>query len=573
VAVLRRDFIPRRIALYLDAARGLRLRQVLWRARRLVPLSLLAVGIRPGPEVSVRLVAAGLGRTPAPQGGPTAPAHDTGVFAGYGVSRRFGQRGFWEDQQDGLLFLFHLHGFSALGEYAAGGRTPEGDAFWARVIESWLAEHNQPRHPAWHPYPTSLRIIAWSAALSAVQTWSAALRNELATAIVRQARYLRRSIEHDVGGNHVLKNGTALVFAGGLFPDSGLMRRGLRLLERQLAAQILPDGGHAERSTAYQREIVTDLAEVRQLLSRVGRSVPHWLDDSLARMQHWLAVVSGPDRRLPLLNDAWEGPLVDVGNVSETTHLQETGYLVLRHGRDQLLFDAGPLCPPDLPPHAHADALSIVLWADGRQVVVDPGSYAYSGDARERFRSTAAHNTVEVDASDQCVFWGDFRASYLPGVAPAELVRHDELILVASRHDGYRRLREPVDHERRIVWWPDWGVVILDRLLGEGAHDVTSRLHCSPDAAPVSVDRVGPFEIRALGGAAPEVRDGLHSPYLGTAVRAPVIELKLEARPGHVFGWSLLRSGAHVVAVSEAALVLERQGERLHAPTFAAKGP
>ena len=570
---LGRDRSPARLALYLDALRGMRRRQIVGRLRRLIPPSVLAAGTRVRRLPKPRLLAAGLGHSPAPQSGPTQPPHETGVFAGYGTSREFADPRFWDDPRDGLLFLLHLHGFSPLAEYAAATGSPAGDAFWARVVDSWLTAHDHPSSPAWHPYPTSVRVISWSAALSAIEGWPAELRSRLAAAILRQARYLRRAVEHDVGGNHVLKNAAALVFAGGLFPDSGLMGGGLRLLRRELALQLLPDGGHEERSTSYQREIVSDLADVQELLRRSGETLPDWLGESLERMRRWLDTVSGPDGRLPLLNDAWDGPPVGAGETEGITNVHETGYVVFKHGLDQLLFDAGPLCPPHLPPHAHADALSFVLWADGRPLVIDPGSYAYSGDARDRFRSTAAHNTVEVDATDQCEFWGDFRAAHLPDVAPARVVRHDELLLATSRHDGYRRLSEPVEHERTMVWWPEWGVVILDRLVGRGFHGIRSRLHCAPDATPVGPHRLGPFELTVLGGPAPELREGLYSPFLGASLPAPVIELRFTVGVGRVFGWSLLRPGARVVEVSDEGLVVEGSGKLLRAPSFPTEGP
>jgi Heparinase II/III-like protein/Heparinase II/III N-terminus len=562
-----------RIALYLDAARALQLRQILWRIRRLIPPALLAAGTRVRPDVSARPVAGGLGRSPAPQGGPAAPAHETGMFAGYGTSRRFGEEGFWDDPRDGLLFLFHLHGFSPLAEYAAGERNSAGDAFWAQVVESWLSQHDHPTKPAWHPYPTSVRVIAWSAALSEIEGWPGELRRRLAAAILQQARYLSRTVEHDIGGNHVLKNASALAFAGSLFPESGLLPSGLSLLRRELAGQVLPDGGHEERSTSYHREVARDLNDVKELLLRAGERVPAWLDESLRRMELWLRAVTGPDGRLPLLNDAWDGPPVGAGETDEMTELADTGYLVLRHDRDQLLFDAAPVCPPHLPPHAHADALSFVLWADEQPLVIDPGSYTYSGEGRERFRSTAAHNTVEVDARDQCEFWGDFRAAHLPNVAPAQVMRQDELVVATSRHDGYRRLSDPVEHERSIVWWPGWGVVVLDRLLGEGCHEVSSRLHCAPEATPVGPGRLGPFELTALGVADPAVRVGLYSPYLGSSRPAPVIEIRFEVAPGQIFGWSLLRPGARVVAASDELLEVKRQGKRLRSPSFLARAP
>ena len=97
--------------------------------------------------------------------------------------------------------------------------------------------------PGWHPYPTSQRAIAWSAALAGLGSrWPRALRERLGREIRRQGRYLARTVEHDIGGNHVLKNGTALAFGGATLSEPGLLDRGLALLRRELETQLLADG-------------------------------------------------------------------------------------------------------------------------------------------------------------------------------------------------------------------------------------------------------------------------------------------------------------------------------------------
>src|SRR5829696_3449989 len=121
------------------------------RVRRLVPSALIALRTMPSTAPDWRPIASGLGSDPAPQSGPTPPPHLTRTFTAVGASRGFGSPGFWTDASEGLLFLFHLHGFSPLATYAAGERSPEGDAFWAEVIEDWLANEASPRLPAWHP--------------------------------------------------------------------------------------------------------------------------------------------------------------------------------------------------------------------------------------------------------------------------------------------------------------------------------------------------------------------------------------------------------------------------------------
>ena len=47
---------------------------------------------------------------------------------------------------------------------------------------------------------------------------------------------------------------------------------------------------------------------------------------------------------------------------------------------------------------------------DGVEVLVDPGTYCYHGEPawRSYFRSTLAHNTLEVDGTSQAVEAGPF---------------------------------------------------------------------------------------------------------------------------------------------------------------------
>ena len=559
-----------RLPLYIDALRAMRTRQIAWRAVRIIPPALLALGTKADHPPSPRLIAAGLGCTPAPASGPSKPPHESGRFDGYGVTREFGVEPFWDDTRDGLLFLFHLHGFAPLASYAAGERTPEGDLFWALVVKDWLERSGGPRRPAWHAYPTSLRIIAWSAALSAIEGWPASLRAKVGGEILRQARYLRRAVEHDIGGNHVIKNATALAFAGTLFPSSGLRRAALRLLERETAQQVLSDGGHEERSTSYQLEVMKDLTDVGELLTRTGGERPPWLSEAVSRMVRWRRALAGPDDRAPLLNDAWEGPLIDGREKGPLTVLRDSGYVVLRDGMDQLIFDAGPLCPPHLPPHAHADALSVVLWLGGRALLVDPGSGAYTGAVREQMRGTAAHNTVEVGGVSQCVFFGDFRACRLPRVAEPWIEHHGDFVVAFSAHDGYERLDPPVRHVRAVVWWAGRGVVILDRLTPLGPHRVRTTLNFAPGTGVRALEGVEVCGLGSLGE--PNRHPTTFWPHLGTSRASHGLEMS--GYPGaKVFGWSILRLGRRVGTVDSSGVTLVEGQEETRVPLSWHYGP
>ncbi len=505
-----------------------------------------------------------MGANHAPQSGPTPPPHEDGTFRAVGVSRDVASPDFWSNSEDGLLFLFHLHGFEALARYAAGERSAVGDTFWEDVVRSWLESHSHPQRLAWHPYPTSNRVVAWSAALSSVDGWSEGIRVRVAGEILRQARYLGRTVEYDIGGNHVIRNGVALAVAGAVFPTAGLLERGLRVLRRETAHQILPDGGHEERSTSYHLEVLHDLKDVSELIERSALPIPAWLADAISRMTRWSDQMRGPDLRLPLLNDAWEAPPTAGRDRAPITDLPDSGYSILRDGQDQLIFDSGPLSPPHLPPHAHADALSFVLWADGEQVLVDPGAFTYTGPRRAEFRGTRAHNTVEVDGEDQCVFWGDFRLALAPRVLRVPPRHHEGVVILGGSQDGYGRLPEPVRHCRNLVWWPGQGVVAIDLLRGGGRHRIRSPLHLAAGSAP---DRAGPFEIRPLTDQVTVERTtGQYAPYVGEAVSAPVLEASAMLEPETPFGWSLLRPPARVLAVERDQLVVEAKGRTVAVP-------
>lgn len=514
--------------LYADAARSVHRKQLLHRPRRALPPALLMIGT---PACGWSPLARGLGIDRAPQSGPVPGPAEMGIFQAVGAERLL-VADFWTDRRDGLLFLFHLHGFAELARYCGGPRSRAEDAFWEHVVRDWLARNGRPAGPGWHPYPTSGRIVAWCAALSRGD-WPEDLTVSMRASLGRQLLLLRRSVEHDIGGNHVLRNAAALIVGGACLRDEAAQRRGLKVLKAELRAQILADGGHEERSPSYHRAVLADLEDVATLLERTT-GVPPWLEAAIGAMRGWLAALAGPDGALPLLNDAWEGPPV-AGSGAPFHDLADTGYLVLRHGNDQAVLDLAEVSPPHLPPHAHADVGSFVLWIDGRPLVVDPGTGRYEEPERSRLRSTAAHSTLEVDGVDQFLPWGPFRAAFLPRV------RRPESMTV--EHDGYRRLDDPVVHERRFTWIPGGGLVVLDRLRARRAHLSASRLPLAPG---VRADDA-PLRFVALGvGANPVVERAEYSPHLGRTEPIEVLVRRARLAPGEVTGWALLRQGYDV---------------------------
>ncbi|HTO27989.1 MAG TPA: heparinase II/III-family protein, partial [Devosia sp.] len=130
-----------------------------------------------------------------------------------------------------------------------------------------------------------------------------------------------------------------------------------------------------------------------------------------------------------------------------------------------LRFDHGPLGYLSIAAHGHADALSLTLDIDAQPVLVDPGTYLYgSGGAwREWFRSTPAHNTLNLEAQSQSTMSGAFNWSHKAWTRLLEQSPSADWSLTAE-HDGYER-RFGARHRRQLRR-DGHSIIIHDCLIG-----------------------------------------------------------------------------------------------------------
>jgi hypothetical protein len=181
----------------------------------------------------------------------------------------------------------------------------------------------------------------------------------------------------------------------------------------------------------------------------------------------------------------------------------DSGYYLLQSGRAgqsdriSVCFDCGPLGWGALAAHGHADALSFTLQAFGVDVLVDPGTFDYFAypDWRTYFRSTRAHNTIEIDGVDQSVMAGPFMWSARAQAACVDWQPSDCGGQVVGDHDGYVRLPDPVVHRRKLELDGVRRVLTIeDHLLADRRHSVAVYFHF---AEGWKVRQVGPHSVEA----------------------------------------------------------------------------
>jgi len=407
-----------------------------------------------------------------------------GRFSFLGEERSLGEPPDWNPAGAAQLWQFHLHYFEwAWALVQAPDRMWARESF-ARLWRSWRASIEPARGNAWSPYVTSLRVWVLCGVFDPLVRGTD-IELDYLNQIAWHAGYVKSHLELDVGGNHLLKNVKAMIGVGEFLGRPDLVSTGRRLLEAQLPTQVLADGGHFERSPSYHCQVLGDLIDILGLLTGANAPPVAGLDGAIAAMRRWLGVMIGDDGEVALCNDAvpvGERRLIalvpDPPPQGPVTVLAASGYVVVRPGEHtQLILDVGDPCPEDLPAHAHADCLSFELWVGGERWVMDTGTSTYDAGPRRAYeRSTAAHNTVEIDGQDQTEVWGVFRAARRARGVLELVASDDSTVEVVASHDGYRRLTGSPVHRRR--WRISSGQVeITDTISGSGTHRVVSRLH------------------------------------------------------------------------------------------------
>jgi len=156
--------------------------------------------------------------------------------------------------------------------------------------------------------------------------------------------------------------------------------------------------------------------------------------------------------------------------------LPNSGIGVLKHGSAELLFFAIPNGILGKGSHTHNDKLSFVLRVGGQEVLCDSGTGCYTKDiaTRNRFRSTAAHNTLMIDGMEQNRIDASPQGLFILGneaaVSSIEAGRETQGWFLRASHSGYRSLG--VTHTRTVrAVHGECAFIVEDQLRGDGVHD------------------------------------------------------------------------------------------------------
>jgi uncharacterized heparinase superfamily protein len=466
----------------------------------------------------------------------------------------------WYDRSREKLWRYTLNYFYWLD------RRPFSEG--AALILHWIAHNNDERSEPWEPAVSSHRISTWI-------SWAEKHRDSmdeipgfgelLADSLMAQLSRLAVDLEHHVQANHLLDNYKALL-TGSVY----LSRRwkkdtdchiteAARGFMAQLDEQILPDGGHYERSPMYHclamqavKEVLFWAAQGLEkehpgtvltmhqcshggLAEKELKLLSRRCAELLSKIENWRILMTHPDGLIALFGDsafnAFPFPAEKMsGEAGDGVHhLTDSGYLIKRWGEGN--YFVMKLCGPTpawQPGHSHCDALSFELSLSGERVVVDSGCGSYQNpEIRRRCRGTEAHNVSWVEGSGQSEFAGEFRFGRRAAVRKCDVVVEGNSTFMSAEIEDYKG-----NVIKRKVTLSTESLHVEDRLLKRRLRGkFVSLIHLGP-SVEIAGEKDGRFQLAGKNvrfvlssESAPEARPSLYYPEFGLELKNQCIAL------------------------------------------------
>lgn len=469
----------------------------------------------------------------------------------------------WFPQGAGPEWIAAWHGFTWLADLMAVGASAR-DAAQA-LVRSWLAENG-----AWHPVSwrsdvLATRLTSWLVHLDEIahRESDRPLRRAILASAAAQLRHLSRTAPWELTGAGRIAALKGLI--GGLIAfdrPAKNIARAVRGFERELATQILHDGGHLSRSPSVQLNVLRDLLDTRATL-RAGRvEVPPALQDSIDRMAPMLRFFRHGDRRLALFNNSVEedGVFVDlVLSKSETkgrppNQAPYTGFQRLQAGNSLVLVDTGNAPPQRHDEEAHAGVLSFELSHGRERIIVNCGGYrGAKAQWRRVMRSSPAHSVMVVGDANAIEMNADGSLGHLPRPVRVDRAEEGGHQWIAASHDGYRQ-RFGIVYSRELYLSREGDDLRgEDKLTGRSGIDFAVRFHLHPavqaslinDGAGAEM-RLGDGSVWRLLASGAELTLG-ESVYLGTGQAKKTQQIVLTGTTGPtgaLVRWAIRRAAA-----------------------------
>ena len=375
------------------------------------------------------------------------------------------------DQIGDHKIIWELNRHQHLVTLAQAGFRDEILAQWTH----WQIENPYPIGINWaSTLEVAFRALSWLW----VRHFLGDFHPDLLPALHLHGWYIERFLSTYFSPNtHLLGEGVALFAIGLMCPQIAdaprWQARGWKIVLQQAETQVRPDGFHFEQSVYYHVYARDFFQFARDLAARNAVPIPSHFDQTIEKMNQALAILSQAGRP-PNFGDDDGGRVIGspARPLAHSPAQLVGGIYSMTSARSQLFIDAGQQ-GAFTGGHSHADALSIQLITNGRPVLIDPGTFCYVCPERDRFRGTAAHNTLQVDGRDQAQPNGPFAWTGMPETTVDHWHTGKAIDVFAGHHNGYH----PVIHHRWVFGLKSKFWLVRDLVTGAGRHRLDIHWH------------------------------------------------------------------------------------------------
>ena len=377
----------------------------------------------------------------------------------------------WNRPLPGRHFADRVHRFHFLKHLVTIG--PEGVALARSLIDGWAEEYGRLNGFVWRVPVTIDRVWNWLEAGRYVLNKRLS-DDEVLDALGKQIRHVQGSVKECPDSRQRLRGAVLLVLVA-VLTDDGDKRlvSDEAFLEKELAAQILPDGGHVSRNPEALLSALIDLQFLEAAYEASGRVPSAAVTKALSRMGGMLGFLRLGDGRLPVMNGGFEVPIRDVERAFAPfeggrafSFATKSGFQRLIAGDLKLVMDAGAAPEAQFAASAHSGVMGFDLTDGPARLVSSCADHPDLAPSwRLLTRDTIAHSTLSlreenISTTTEYGATGVEVPSGPEGVTARRLEEGDE-IWIDAQHNGWRS-RHGLIHRRRLFMAGDGS-----RLTGE----------------------------------------------------------------------------------------------------------
>ncbi len=310
-------------------------------------------------------------------------------------------------------------------------------------IRDWLEFNSRDdQEIVWKHSVVSKRLIYWLCHSDMIMNGADhEFHKSFMRSIAGHVRYLKRYASTFPDGMPRLLSYLALSYASVCnYGQQKSLQFARDRLARELAQQILPDGGHVSRNPTAIVDILALILPFRQACITLGLEPPAEVTSAIERMLPALRFFRLGDGNLARFNGAGLAPtdlIVTLLRYDETkgeplSYASHSGYQRLSSNGTTVLMDVGEAERGQLSSHAHAGCLSFEFSSGMDCIVVNCGvPNVQMPEQSAVWRATAAHSTAVLNETSSCRF-----ENHRPGmIHPSGQLIGSNLRVETSRED------------------------------------------------------------------------------------------------------------------------------------------